>query len=514
MKKQLSAIYLLGATLAALGLISGPTLAQGNGAKSTAAPASSTAPASTSSTPRMGPDFVDLVEKANPAVVNIRTTEKVNVRQSQGGIPGMPNIPGMPGIDEDQAEFFRRFFGIPLPTPKQGPNNKPQQEEQNRGVGSGFIIESNGFILTNAHVIEGATTIYVTLPDKREFKAKLIGADKRTDVALVKIEATGLPRLQIGDSSKVRVGEWVLAIGSPFGLENTVTAGIVSAKSRDTGDYLPFIQTDVAVNPGNSGGPLLNTRGEVIGINSQIFSRSGGYMGISFAIPMDEAMRVSNQLKASGKVSRGRIGVAIAEVSKEVAESLGLPKARGALVRNVEAGAPADKAGVEAGDVILSFDGRLIEKSSDLPRIVGDTKAGTKAQMEVWRKGAQKELSVTVADLEPAEKVVAKKADPETAAAPNIKNNLKVGVGELTEAKRRELGIKSGVEIQSLPDGPLSKAGARVGDVIVRVAEVDISSVKQFENAVKDLPKNKSVAVFIRRANSTIVIPVKPGSNE
>ena len=510
MKKQLSAIYLLGATLAALGSISGPALAQGNGAKSTAAPAGSTSPASTL---RIGPDFVDLVEKANPAVVNIRTTEKVNVRQSQGGIPGMPNIPGMPGIDEDQAEFFRRFFGIPLPTPKQGPNNKPQQEEQNRGVGSGFIIESNGFILTNAHVIEGATTIYVTLPDKREFKAKLIGTDKRTDVALVKIEATGLPRLTIGDSSKVRVGEWVLAIGSPFGLENTVTAGIVSAKSRDTGDYLPFIQTDVAVNPGNSGGPLLNTRGEVIGINSQIFSRSGGYMGISFAIPMDEAMRVSNQLKASGKVSRGRIGVAIAEVSKEVAESLGLPKARGALVRNVEPGAPADKAGVEAGDVILSFDGRLIEKSSDLPRIVGDTKAGAKAQMEVWRKGAQKELSVTVADLEPAEKVVAKKADPET-AAPNNKNNFKVGVVELTEAKRRELGIKSGVEIQNLTDGPLSKAGARVGDVIVRVADVDITTVKQFENAVKALPKNKSVAVFIRRANSTIVIPVKPGSNE
>jgi serine protease Do len=516
MKKQLPAIYLLSAAIASLSLIGGPSLAQGNSAKSTAVPVASSAPVSTVATPRIGPDFADLVEKANPAVVNIRTTEKVNVKQSQGGIPGipgLPGIPGMPGIDEDQAEFFRRFFGIPLPTPKQGPkDSKPQQEEQNRGVGSGFIIESNGFILTNAHVVEGATTIYVTLPDKREFKAKLIGADKRTDVALVKIEANGLPRLPIGDSSKVRVGEWVLAIGSPFGLENTVTAGIVSAKSRDTGDYLPFIQTDVAVNPGNSGGPLLNTRGEVVGINSQIFSRSGGYMGISFAIPMDEAMRVSNQLKASGKVSRGRIGVAIAEVSKEVAESLGLPKARGALVRNVEAGAPADKAGVEAGDVILSFDGRLIDKSSDLPRIVGDTKAGTKAEMQVWRKGAQKELSVTVADLEPAEKVVAKKADPET--PPNNKNSFKVAVGELTEAKRRELGIKSGVEIQNLTDGPLSKAGARVGDVIVRVADVDISTVKQFENAVKALPKNKSVAVFIRRANSTIVIPVKPGSNE
>jgi serine protease Do len=222
-------------------------------------------------------------------------------------------------------------------------------------VGSGFIIESNGYILTNAHVVDGADSIYVTLTDKREFKAKLIGLDKRTDVALVKVEAAGLPRLPIGDSSKLRVGEWVLAIGSPFGLENTVTAGIVSAKSRDTGDYLPFIQTDVAVNPGNSGGPLINTRGEVVGINSQIFSRSGGYMGISFAIPMDEAIRVSNQLRASGKVNRGRIGVAIAEVSKELAESLGLTKARGALVRNVEAGAPADKAGLEAGDVILSW---------------------------------------------------------------------------------------------------------------------------------------------------------------
>ncbi|MFZ9265009.1 MAG: Do family serine endopeptidase, partial [Polynucleobacter sp.] len=385
MKKILSVLSISVATSALVAL---PTFAQNNaasGSAATAAPAAPVAPAV-----RGYPDFADLVEKANPAVVNIRTTEKVTVRQ--GGM-----IPGMPGLDEEQAEFFRRFFGIPLPTPKQQqPNRKPQQEEQNRGVGSGFVIESNGYILTNAHVVEGATTIYVTLPDKREFKAKLIGADKRTDVALVKIEATGLARLPIGDSSKVRVGEWVLAIGSPFGLENTVTAGIVSAKSRDTGDYLPFIQTDVAVNPGNSGGPLLNTRGEVVGINSQIFSRSGGYMGISFAIPMDEAMRISNQLRSTGKVSRGRIGVAIAEVSKEVAESLGLNKARGALVRNIEVGAPADKAGLEPGDIILSFNERAIEKSSDLPRIVGDTRPGSKVSLMVWRKGAQKELSITV----------------------------------------------------------------------------------------------------------------------
>jgi serine protease Do len=498
MKKILSVLSISVATSA---LVAFPTFAQNNAASGSAATAAPVAPAV-----RGYPDFADLVEKANPAVVNIRTTEKVNVRQSGG-------IPGMPGLDEEQAEFFRRFFGIPLPTPKQQqPNRKPQQEEQNRGVGSGFVIESNGYILTNAHVVEGATTIYVTLPDKREFKAKLIGADKRTDVALVKIEATGLARLPIGDSSKVRVGEWVLAIGSPFGLENTVTAGIVSAKSRDTGDYLPFIQTDVAVNPGNSGGPLLNTRGEVVGINSQIFSRSGGYMGISFAIPMDEAMRISNQLRSTGKVSRGRIGVAIAEVSKEVAESLGLNKARGAMVRNVEVGAPADKAGLEPGDIILSFNERAIEKSSDLPRIVGDTRPGSKVSLMVWRKGAQKELSITVADMEPAEKVAAKKQDDESVATPTT-NALGVGVIDVSDAKRRELSIKAGVEIQALAeDGPLSRAGARVGDVIVRLGDVDIIASKQFEIAVKAIAKNnKSVAVFIRRGDSTLVIPVKPG---
>jgi len=359
-------------------------------------------------------------------------------------------------------------------------------------------------------VVDGADTIYVTLTDKREFKAKLIGADKRTDVALVKIEATGLPKLTIGDSSKVRVGEWVLAIGSPFGLENTVTAGIVSAKSRDTGDYLPFIQTDVAVNPGNSGGPLINTRGEVVGINSQIFSRSGGYMGISFAIPMDEAMRIAGQLKSSGKVSRGRIGVAIGEVSKELADSLGLSRVRGALVRNVEAGAPADRAGLEPGDIIVSFNEKSIEKSSDLPRIVGDTKPGSKVPLQVWRKGAQKDLSIQVADMDPPEKTVAKKNDAD-ASVVAANNPLGVSVAELTDAKRREFSIKAGVEIIGLSDGPLSRVGARVGDVIVRIGDVDITSVKQFDAAIKGLPKNKAIPIFIRRSDSTIVIPVKPG---
>ncbi len=447
------------------------------------------------------PDFADLVERASPAVVNIRTTEKVMVQQ-QGGIPGMP---------EDQAEFFRRFFGVPIPGipngPKQAQPNPGKPQEADRGVGSGFIIESNGLILTNAHVVEGATTIYVTLTDKREFKAKLLGMDKRTDVAVVKIEARDLPKLPLGDSSKVRVGEWVLAIGSPFGLENTVTAGIVSAKSRDTGDYLPFIQTDVAVNPGNSGGPLLNTAGQVIGINSQIFSRSGGYMGISFAIPIDEAMRVADQLRTNGKMTRGRIGVALGEMTKEIAESLGLGKPRGAYVRNVEPGGPAAAGGIESGDVILSFNGREIAKSTDLPRVVGDTKPGSSVPVQVWRKGATRELTVTVTDTESAQ--AAKKADA-PAANGSSANTLGVTVTELSDSKKKDLSIKSGVEVTGLGDGALARAGVRPGDVIIRVADTDITGVKQFEALVKGLDANKAVPVFIRRADSTLVIPVRP----
>ena len=449
------------------------------------------------------PDFADLVERASPAVVNIRTTEKVVVQQSQGGIPGMP---------EEQAEFFRRFFGVPIPgipnSPKQAQPNSGKPQEADRGVGSGFIIESNGLILTNAHVVEGATTIYVTLTDKREFKAKLLGLDKRTDVAVVKIEARDLPKLPLGDSSKVRVGEWVLAIGSPFGLENTVTAGIVSAKSRDTGDYLPFIQTDVAVNPGNSGGPLLNTAGQAIGINSQIFSRSGGYMGISFAIPIDEAMRVAEQLRTNGKMTRGRIGVALGEMTKEIAESLGLGKPRGAYVRNVESNGPAAAGGIEAGDVILSFNSREINKSTDLPRVVGDTKPGTTAAVQVWRKGNSRDLTVTVADTDTVQ-VAAKKPDA-PAANGNSASAFGVGVVDLSDAKKKDLNLKGGVEVTNLGDGPLARAGARPGDVIIRVADADITGVKQFEALVKTLDANKAVPVFIRRSDSTLVIPVKP----
>jgi serine protease Do len=351
-----------------------------------------------SSSPKRFIDFADLVEKASPAVVNIRTTEKVMVYQTPSNI-----------TPQDQAEFFRRFFGIPLPVqPQPNPQPRsqqqaPQPQEQNRGTGSGFIMDSNGYILTNAHVVEGATNIYVTLTDKREFKAKLIGSDPRTDVALVKIEAKDLPRLPVGDSSKVRVGEWVLAIGSPFGLDNTVTAGIVSAKGRETNDSItPFIQTDVAINPGNSGGPLINTRGEVIGINSQIYSKSGGYMGISFAIPIDEATRIADQLKANGRIVRGRIGVTITELTKELSESIGFNiKAKGGvLVRGVEAGAPAAMAGIDVGDVIFKINDRDIERSLDLTRTISDVKPGNRVKLQIWRKGSIREINVMVVEVD------------------------------------------------------------------------------------------------------------------
>lgn len=453
------------------------------------------------------PDFADLVEKVSPAVVNIRTTEKVRMQNSPS--------------DDDMAEFFRRFFGVPMPgTPGQGQGQKrhnapPQaEEEQSRGVGSGFIMSGDGYVLTNAHVVEGAETIYVTLTDKREFKAKLIGSDKRTDVALVKVEATGLPSLKLGDSDKVRVGEWVLAIGSPFGLDNTVTAGIVSAKGRDTGDYLPFIQSDVAVNPGNSGGPLINLRGEVIGINNQIFSQSGGYMGISFAIPIDEAMRVAEQLKTQGRVTRGRIGVAIDNVPKDAAESLGLGRARGAYVGNVESGGPADKAGIEAGDIVLKFNGRDVEKAGDLQRQVGETKPGTRATVQVWRKGATRDLTVMVAELQPDTKVAQRgKGGQSDNGQPGAgkQNALGLVVADLSEGAQREFKTKAGVEVQ-VADGPAARAGIRQGDVILRVGDTDITSAKQFNDVVGRLDKSRMVAVFVRRGDGTQVVTMRPST--
>ena len=447
------------------------------------------------------PDFTDLVEQVGPSVVNIRTLEKSKAASAGGG------------VDEQMLEFFRRF-GIPVPpgmprTPRAERGQPQPEEEQPRGVGSGFILTADGFVMTNAHVVEGADEVIVTLPDKREFKAKIIGSDKRSDVAVVKIEAAGLPAVKIGDTNRLKVGEWVIAIGSPFGLENTVTAGIVSAKQRDTGDYLPFIQTDVAINPGNSGGPLINMRGEVVGINSQIYSRSGGFQGISFAIPIDEATRVSDQLRTTGKVTRGRIGVQIESVSKEVAESIGLGKPQGALVRGVESGAPAEKAGIEAGDIITKFDGKVIEKSSDLPRLVGNVKPGSKAVVTVFRRGSSRDLTVTIAEVE-AEKP-ARKASASEPKAPVAGPAQALGlvVSELLDAQKKELKVKGGIKVDSA-DGAAARAGLREGDVIISVSNTEVSTVREFEAALAKADKTKAINVLFRRGEWAQYALIRP----
>lgn len=452
------------------------------------------------------PDFTDLVEQVGPSVVNIRTLEKVTAR------PGMPGFGGS-GNEEEMLEFFRRF-GVPIPNmPRQAPRpnrpQQPQEQEQPRGVGSGFILTSDGFIMTNAHVVEGADEVIVTLTDKREFKAKTIGFDRRSDIAVVKIEATGLPAVKTGDVSRLKVGEWVIAIGSPFGLENTVTAGIVSAKQRDTGDFLPFIQTDVAINPGNSGGPLINMRGEVVGINSQIYSRSGGFMGISFAIPMDEAVRVSDQLRSSGRVSRGRIGVQIDAVTKDIAEATGLGKAQGALVRGVEVGSPAEKAGIEAGDIITKFEGKAIDKSIELPRLVGAVKPGTKSALTVFRRGNVKEINVVIGEIE-ADKVALK--TPEREEKPKVTSAVQLlglTVVDITDAQKKEFKVKSGVKVEVATEAS-ARAGLREGDVIVAIANVEVGSVKDFDAAVAKIDKTKAVNVLYRRGDWAQYALIRP----
>ena len=444
------------------------------------------------------PDFTELVERVGPSVVNIRTLE----RASRAG-PGPQG-----GLDPNMEEFFRRF-GIPLPGGRGAPRGGGGDEEPlQRGVGSGFILSADGFVMTNAHVVEGADELLVTLTDKREFKAKVIGLDKRTDVAVVKIEASGLPAVKLGDVGRLKVGEWVIAIGSPFGLENSVTAGIVSAKARDTGDYLPFIQTDVAINPGNSGGPLINMRGEVVGINSQIYSRSGGFMGISFAIPIDEASRVADQLRSNGRVIRGRIGVTIAPVTKEVAESIGLGKPAGALVRGAESGGPADKAGIEPGDIITKVDGRVIDKSGDLPRLIGAAKPGSKTVLQVFRRGAHRDITVTVAEFEAD--TPTKVAQAESGASPTSKSALGLTVVDLGEAQKRELKLRGGVRVEAA-EGAAARAGLREGDVILALDNSEVSDVRQFLALAAKAEKSRAVSVMVRRGEWVNYLVIRSG---
>jgi serine protease Do len=449
------------------------------------------------------PDFTDLVDRVGPAVVNIRTLER-----ARSGSRGTPEM------DESLEEFFRRF-GIPMPgrpDPRRSPpgggggNDEPQQ----RGVGSGFILSADGYVMTNAHVVEGADEVIVTLTDKRELKARIVGADTRTDVAVVKVDATGLPFVRIGDVGRLRVGEWVVAIGSPFGLDNTVTAGIVSAKQRDTGDYLPFIQTDVAINPGNSGGPLLNMRGEVVGINSQIYSRSGGFMGISFAIPIDEAIRVSDQLRTNGRVVRGRIGVQIAPVTKEVAESIGLGKPIGALVQGVEAGGPAEKAGIEPGDIITKVEGRTVERSGELPRVIGGTKPGTRTTLQVFRRGDYRDLSVTVAEIEPDKP--RRTAQAESAPRASSTTPIGLSVSDLSDAQRRELKVRGGVRVEAV-EGVAARAGLREGDVILTLDNTEITSARQFTTLVEKTDRAKPMSVLVRRGDQSNYVVIRPAGN-
>jgi serine protease Do len=445
------------------------------------------------------PDFSDLAEKQAPAVVNISTTQ---MRERRA-------VPQLPDLDENDPlyDFFRRF--IPRqPGPGQGQG--PRQFES-RSLGSGFIIAQDGYILTNAHVVDAADEITVRLTDKREFKARVIGADKRTDIALIKIDAASLPAVRFGDPNRLRVGEWVVAIGSPFGFDSTVTAGIVSAKGRSLPqeNFVPFIQTDVAINPGNSGGPLFNLKGEVVGINSQIYSRTGGFMGLSFAIPIDVAMDIQNQLRQYGRISRGRIGVVIQEVTKELAESFGLQKPVGALVNAVEKGGPAEKAGVESGDIILKFNGKPVESSSDLPRIVGSTRPGSKASMEVWRKGATREVAVTVGEL-PEDRVATRergKSKPTEQAA----NRLGLVVNDLSAEQKKELKVGGGVVVEDVRAN--SRADVRPGDVITAVTSkgrtTELKSADHFNRLVAQIDRNTALTLHVRRGESNLFVTVK-----
>ena len=444
------------------------------------------------------PDFTDLYEQQGPAVVSIDVTS--TVKRSP-----------LSDLSEDDPfyEFFRRFGQVPRG------RERPRDLEQ-QSVGSGFILSADGYVLTNAHVVDDASEVMVKLTDKREFRAKVIGLDKRTDVAVLKIDATGLPKVTIGDPERLKVGEWVAAIGKPFGLENTITAGIVSAKGRElpNENLIPFIQTDVPINPGNSGGPLFNMKGEVVGINSLIYSRTGGYMGLAFAVPIDVAMGAVKQIQEKGKVTRGRIGVQIQEVSKETADAFGLSKATGALVNSVEKGGPADKGGVESGDIILRADNRAVNSSTELPRIITQIKPGTRIPIQVWRKGATKDLTVTVAELKEDEPRAGKKSAP-LAKEKGKPNRMGLVLSDLTDAQKKELEIKNGVLIE---DVTTARGNIQVGDVILAVISkgnaIDARNAEQVNGLISKLEKGSAVTFLLRRGDAQFYSSIKIGNGE
>jgi serine protease Do len=455
------------------------------------APAGPQPQADAAATPRAQasglPDFTVLVETQGPAVVNVVTTRSARAGSGEAS-------------DDPLFEFFRRF--MPNPPAEPGP------QERGQGLGSGFIISTDGYVLTNAHVVADADEVTVRLADAREFKGKIVGVDSRTDVALLKVSATGLPTVKLGNSENLKVGEWVAAIGSPFGFVNTITAGIVSAKGRSLPDetFVPFIQTDVAVNPGNSGGPLLNLKGEVVGINSAIYSRTGGYMGVSFAIPIEVALDVSKQLQATGKVTRGRLGVHIQALTPELAKSFGLSNTNGVLVASVEPKSPAEKSGLQAGDVILSFDGKPVNSASELPRVVAATKPGTGVTMEVWRGGAKRQVKATLAEF-PTDEVAKQEQSPEMRKS---SNKLGLSVRELAPPQRKALGIEYVLIVEAVNAGPNMQV--QRGDIIIAVNNVYFKTLEEFNRVVQKQPAGSVIALLVRRGDAALYIPVRVGT--